>query len=168
MTTTYSTHATPIGTVLLVADRTGALTACWLAGAEHAGVIDRSWERSDRHLAEVTAQLDAYFAGRLQTFSLDLSAHGSAFQRDVWQALLEIPFGETASYGEIAASVNRPGAARAVGAANGRNPISIIVPCHRVIGAGGSLVGYGGGLDRKRWLLDHERAVLSGQGRLIA
>jgi methylated-DNA-[protein]-cysteine S-methyltransferase len=168
MTTTYSTQATPVGDLLLVANAAGALTGCWLAGGKHVGAIEPSWERSDRQLREVTAQIDAYFAGRLQTFSLELSPRGSAFQREVWQALLEIPFGETVSYGDIATGLNRPGAARAVGAASGRNPISIIVPCHRVIGSGGSLVGYGGGLDRKRWLLDHERAVRSGQGRLIA
>jgi methylated-DNA-[protein]-cysteine S-methyltransferase len=86
----------------------------------------------------------------------------------VWRALTTIPFGATASYGELATQVGRPGAARAVGAANGRNPISIVVPCHRVIGSGGALVGFGGGLDRKRWLLDHERSVAGGQGRLIA
>ncbi|MGK3201995.1 methylated-DNA--[protein]-cysteine S-methyltransferase [Amycolatopsis sp. MEPSY49] len=106
-------------------------------------------------LAEI--QLKEYFAGRRREFDLPLAFHGTPFQRSVWAALLDIPYGETASYGELAQLLGKPAAARAVGLANGKNPISIIVPCHRVIGSTGSLTGYGGGLERKRYLLDFER-----------
>ena len=105
---------------------------------------------------DVEAQLGAYFAGELTEFDLALAPRGSGFQLAVWAALLRIPYGETASYGEIAAELGRPDAVRAVGATNGRNPIAVIVPCHRVIGADGSLIGYGGGLPRKRLLLELE------------
>ncbi len=104
------------------------------------------------------AQLREYFAGARTQFSLPLAPHGTAFQRQVWEALRPIPHGMTTSYGAIAASIGRPTASRAVGAANGQNPIAIIVPCHRVVGSTGALTGYGGGMDRKRWLLDHEAA----------
>ena len=106
--------------------------------------------------ASVLAQLGEYFAGARRTFDVPLDLRGSEFQRAFWAALLEIPYGETASYGEIARRVGRPGKARAVGRANGSNPIAVIVPCHRVIGADGTLTGYGGGLERKRLLLDLE------------
>jgi O-6-methylguanine DNA methyltransferase len=109
-----------------------------------------------RPLRAAAEQLDQYFAGARRRFDLPLDLPGTPFQQRVWQALSEIPFGETLSYGQLAARIGKPGAARAVGLANNRNPISIIVPCHRVIGADGSLTGYGGGLDRKRWLLAHE------------
>ena len=104
-------------------------------------------------------QLDAYFAGELTTFALPLAPRGSEFQQRVWTALQEIPYGQTESYGELAERIGSPGAARAVGLANGRNPIGIVIPCHRVVGTDGSLTGYGGGLDRKRQLLDLELAV---------
>lgn len=111
----------------------------------------------DRHaFAEVIDQLDAYFAGERTAFDIVVAPNGTPFQLEVWRALTTIAYGETLSYGELAKRVGRPGAARAVGAANGQNPISIIVPCHRVIGASGSLTGYGGGLDRKALLLDLE------------
>lgn len=103
------------------------------------------------------AQLTEYFAGQRRVFDLPLSCHGTPFQRSVWSALLEIPYGETVTYGELAQQLGKPAASRAVGLANGKNPISIIVPCHRVIGSTGSLTGYGGGLERKRYLLDFER-----------
>ena len=103
-------------------------------------------------------QLTAYFAGELDTFDLPLAPRGTPFQRTVWAALQEIPYGETTSYGELAEQIGRPNAARAVGLANGKNPIGIIVPCHRVVGSGGDLTGYGGGLARKQYLLDFERA----------
>jgi methylated-DNA-[protein]-cysteine S-methyltransferase len=109
-------------------------------------------------LVLTAAQLAEYFAGKRRVFDLPLGPRGSDFQVGVWRALMRIPYGETCSYGDIARSIGRPDASRAVGAANGRNPIPIIVPCHRVIGANGSLTGYGGGLPVKRWLLDHERA----------
>jgi len=115
-----------------------------VAGAS-AGVLD-----------DAAAQLGAYFAGRLTRFDLPLATDGTAFQRIVWAVLREVPYGETVSYGELAVLVGRPGAARAVGSANARNPIALIVPCHRVIGAGGTLTGYAYGIERKRWLIDHE------------
>jgi methylated-DNA-[protein]-cysteine S-methyltransferase len=131
------------------------------------------WEREDIQVEDNNAynrkaaeELDAYFAGELRQFSVPLDLRGTAFQRRVWQRLLEIPYGETRSYGYIARALGRPTAGRAVGRANGTNPVSIIVPCHRVIGADGRLVGYGGGLDRKKALLDLEaQATGSGPGQ---
>jgi methylated-DNA-[protein]-cysteine S-methyltransferase len=116
-----------------------------------------NWVPDDRAFPDAVEQLEAYFAGERTDFDLELSLAGSEFQRRVWQALLTIPYGETRSYGEIAEQIGASGAARAVGLANGRNPIAIIVPCHRVIGASGSLTGYGGGLERKQSLLELER-----------
>ena len=108
------------------------------------------------HLRRAAGQLRAYFAGELQVFDLTLDMQGTAFQKRVWNELLNIPYGETRSYSEVAGVIGAPKAVRAVGAANGSNPVPIVVPCHRVIGAGGSLTGFGSGLPRKRWLLDHE------------
>jgi methylated-DNA-[protein]-cysteine S-methyltransferase len=107
-------------------------------------------------LAATRRQLSEYFAGSRRTFELPLRLEGTAFQQRVWRELTEIPYGETWSYGQLATRIGKPSASRAVGLANGRNPISILVPCHRVIGADGSLTGYGGGLERKQWLLAHE------------
>jgi len=107
-------------------------------------------------------QLQDYFSGQRKGFDLPLNPAGTAFQQSVWQALLTVPYGRTASYGEIAAAIGNAKASRAVGLANGRNPIAIVVPCHRIIGRNGSLTGYGGGLDRKRWLLTHERGARPG------
>jgi methylated-DNA-[protein]-cysteine S-methyltransferase len=115
------------------------------------------WSLDPGAFIDVAEQLEAYFAGEPVDFDIDLDLRGTEFQQRVWKALLTIPYGETRSYGEIAAQIGTPGAARAVGLANGHNPISIIVPCHRVIGAGGSLTGYGGGLERKRTLLELEK-----------
>jgi methylated-DNA-[protein]-cysteine S-methyltransferase len=141
----------PIGELLLVGDRR-ALSRLQLS--------PRSLPPEARHdpdaFGDVEAQLNAYFAGELTEFDVPLAPSGSDFQLRVWAQLLAIPYGETASYGKIAAAVGRPDAVRAVGATNGRNPIAVIVPCHRVIGADGSLVGYGGGLARKRQLLELE------------
>ena len=117
-----------------------------------------SWVEDDDAFPDAVEQLGAYFAGELSSFDVDLALTGTEFQRRVWAALQTIPYGETRSYGEIAAQIGAPGASRAVGLANGRNPIGIIVPCHRVIGASGSLTGYGGGLDRKRVLLELEKS----------
>jgi methylated-DNA-[protein]-cysteine S-methyltransferase len=114
-------------------------------------------------VVEACRELAAYFAGDLSVFSVRLAPHGTPFQQAVWAALLQIPFGETLSYQDLAAAIGRPTATRAVGAANGQNPIPIVIPCHRVIGAGGALVGFGGGLEVKRWLLDHEQ----GRRRLL-
>ncbi len=113
---------------------------------------------SEPVLREAEAQLRAYFAGELRRFDLPLAPRGTSFQLSVWDALLEIPYGSTTSYSELAAAIGRPSACRAVGAANGRNPLAVIVPCHRVIGAAGGLTGYGGGLERKRMLLALEAA----------
>ncbi|XNL82775.1 methylated-DNA--[protein]-cysteine S-methyltransferase [Actinomadura madurae] len=107
--------------------------------------------------ATVAEQLAAYFAGELTEFDMPLRLHGTPFQQRVWDALQEIPYGETTTYGELAVEIGSPSASRAVGLANGRNPVGVIVPCHRVVGSTGSLTGYGGGLDRKRYLLDFER-----------
>jgi methylated-DNA-[protein]-cysteine S-methyltransferase len=115
------------------------------------------WESESTAFPDAVEQLRAYFAGELTTFDLDLDLVGTAFQRRVWEALTTIPYGETRSYGEIARQIGAPGAFRAVGLANGHNPIGIIVPCHRVIGSNGSLTGYGGGIERKRMLLGMEK-----------
>ena len=123
--------------------------------------IDPAWRRDPRALAHVGAALDAYFADGATPFDLPLDLRGSAFQRIVWAALRAIPVGETVTYSEIARRIDRSGAARAVGSAVARNPVSIVVPCHRVVGSDGSLTGYAGGIDRKRWLLSHERASVA-------
>ncbi len=116
------------------------------------------WECDDTAFAEAAEQLTAYFGGSLTEFDVDLQLGGTAFQRRVWEALLTIPYGETRTYGQIAQQIGAPTAFRAVGLANGHNPVGIIVPCHRVIGADGGLTGYGGGLDRKRMLLNMEKS----------
>ena len=121
---------------------------------------------ADAHLDAAEAQLAEYFAGTRRTFDLDLDPAGTDFQLRAWKALRRIPYGQTISYGEQAAELGDPGAARAVGAANGRNPLSIVVPCHRVVAASGALTGFAGGLDTKAWLLDHERAVLAATDRV--
>ena len=118
--------------------------------------------RDDEAASEATRQLREYFDGERRSFELPLAARGTDFQRRVWSELKKIPHGRTRSYGEIAEAIGQPTASRAVGAANGRNPISIVVPCHRVIGASGALTGYAGGMDRKRWLLNHEAEALIG------
>ena len=151
----YTFIASPLGDLLAVGDERG-LAGLYLPTGKRPMRPDPSWVRDDLAFAEVRAQLDEYFAGTRQTFDLPLTPAGTAFQHQVWTALLEIPYGETTSYGKIAARIGFPDGARAVGVANGQNPLPIIVPCHRVIGADGSLTGYGGGLDAKRWLLDHE------------
>lgn len=143
----------------------GKLTLAGTAGRlRHLRMVDQTyepsrigWEPDDAAFPEAVDQLEQYFNGERQEFELELDLVGTAFQRRVWEALLTIPYGETRSYGQIAAQLDAPGASRAVGLANGHNPIGIIVPCHRVIGANGSLTGYGGGLDKKRALLDMER-----------
>ena len=140
----------------------GALTGLYMAqhNGKDAPGPQQGWRRDDPAFRIVREQLRAFFAGELRTFDLPLRMAGTPFQRQVWEGLLGIPFGATVSYAELAARIGRPGASRAVGAANGRNPIAIIVPCHRVIAADGTLTGYGGGLDRKEWLLRHEASVL--------
>jgi len=154
---TYSLLPSPIGELLLVAGEDGLHAVHMTPHVGRYGIAE-GWRRDDAALAEPRAQLDAYFAGELTEFSLPLRPQGTDFQRTVWDALLEIPYGHTESYGALAARIGAPGAARAVGLANGRNPIAVIIPCHRVIGADGSLTGYGGGLPRKRLLLALEGA----------
>ena len=149
----YSTLTTPIGELLLTADDDGALTGVNLPN-RHPDTA--GWVRDDEALAEPRRQLTEYFGGERAGFDLELRPAGGPFQLRVWEALREIPYGETASYGELAQRLGAPGAARAVGAANGRNPLAIVVPCHRVIGASGALTGYAGGLECKRALLDLE------------
>jgi methylated-DNA-[protein]-cysteine S-methyltransferase len=151
----YTYIDSPIGTLLVTRDEDG-VTGLDLPRARYPRPIRDDWERDDAAFDDVRTQLGGYFAGTRQQFDLPLNARGNVFQRAVWQALTEIPYGETTSYGKIAASIGHPDGARAVGVANGQNPLPIIVPCHRVIGADGSLTGYGGGLPAKRWLLDHE------------
>jgi methylated-DNA-[protein]-cysteine S-methyltransferase len=153
--TSCTTIDSPLGPLLVARDAAG-LTTLLLPTGRHKAEPAAGWVRDDDAFADARAQLGEYFAGLRTTFDLPLHLIGSAFQRRVWAALLEIPCGETASYGAIAERIGAVGAARAVGLANGQNPISIIVPCHRVIGANGSLTGYGGGLPAKRWLLGHE------------
>jgi methylated-DNA-[protein]-cysteine S-methyltransferase len=150
----------PIGPLTLVGDDAG-LHGVYFEGAR-AGALSETCVLDSRPLREAIRQLEEYFAGRRTAFDLSLSPHGTAFQRRVWNALAEIPFGDTWSYAAVAQRIGAPTAARAVGAANGKNPLPIVVPCHRVIGADGSLTGYGGGLERKRQLLALEAEVAAG------
>lgn len=157
-TTTFSVSMmvpSPIGPLRLVAG-IDAITHLYLPPHDEPAAVR---EGSTPLLERAAAQLAEYFAGERREFELPLEPRGTGFQERVWSALLAIPFGETRSYGEQARAIGRPAASRAVGAANGRNPIAIIVPCHRVIGSNGSLTGFGGGLPAKKWLLDHERRV---------
>jgi methylated-DNA-[protein]-cysteine S-methyltransferase len=157
MTTYFTYYDSPIDPLLLVSDGT-ALTGLFMVEHRHGPEVRAGWvERDDAApFAEVKRQLAAYFEGTLTEFDVPLAARGTAFQSTVWNALREIPYGVTISYGELARRVGNPNASRAVGLANGKNPISIIVPCHRVIGANGTLTGYGGGLPRKAALLRME------------
>lgn len=152
----FTEFASPIGKLRLTG--TGAaLTGVFMETERHASAQSRDAIRDAAPLCEARQQLDEYFVGERREFSLVLDADGTEFQRSVWRALRGIPYGATASYGDIAKRIRNPKAVRAVGLANGRNPISIIIPCHRVIGADGSLTGYGGGIERKRFLLALEK-----------
>lgn len=174
-TATFSFHlesiATPIGAMLVVADEQNRLRA--LGWADLKARLDRTLAvlygelqlRSQPVARSIADALQAYIEGKLDAIDqIPVETGGTVFQRSVWEGLRRIPVGTTMSYGDFAARIGRPKAVRAVGHANGSNPICIVVPCHRLIGADGSLTGYGGGLPRKRWLLDHEAAA---QGRLI-
>jgi methylated-DNA-[protein]-cysteine S-methyltransferase len=156
----YTTFDSPIGELLLAGDG-DALHGLYMQGGRTAVAVGPGWEAAAEPFAPVRAQLGEYFAGRRTTFDLPLVMDGSPFQRRVWRALQDVPYGETISNGELARRVGPWADPRAVGQANGRNPISVIVPCHRVIGADGTLVGYGGGLERKRFLLELEAGVLT-------
>ena len=158
MTISILTIPSPLGEIRLAGDN-DALAELYLPTHSDEDLLDGE-RRTTPVLARAAAQLAEYFAGERTVFDLPLAPRGTAFQRLVWDHLLAIPHGETRSYGELARAIGRPAASRAVGAANGRNPISIIIPCHRVIGANGTLTGYGGGMAAKQWLLDHERRQL--------
>ena len=156
----YTTLSSPIGELLLLSDGE-ALVGLYLEDDRRRPTPSALWRRDDDVLHSAYDQLAAYFAGELQTFTIRLAPRGSAFQLRAWELLRDIPFGTTVSYGELARRLDRPNASRAVGAANAANPISIIVPCHRVVGSDGTLTGYAAGIERKRWLLDHESQVES-------
>jgi methylated-DNA-[protein]-cysteine S-methyltransferase len=151
---TKTTLDSPVGQLVLVAD--GDALAGLYISTEHRHAPDLDLPVDDSALPAVREQLAAYFARDLKEFDVPLAVGGTPFQQQVWAALRTIPYGETWSYKELAEAIGRPSAVRAVGLANGRNPVSIVVPCHRVIGANGSLTGYGGGLPAKEWLLAHE------------
>ncbi|MBL8809823.1 MAG: methylated-DNA--[protein]-cysteine S-methyltransferase [Planctomycetaceae bacterium] len=152
---------TPVGRILVAADEDGVKYVQFREDDSAAELIQEDWVRDDKALKSVVQQLQAYFAGKLSQFDVPLAPEGTAFQKKVWKALCKVKFGVTASYGDIAKSIGNPAACRAVGLANGRNPIAIIIPCHRIIGTNGKLVGYGGGLGRKKTLLSLEGIEIS-------
>ena len=158
----YAVFESPVGPLMLAGDES-VLRELWFLQGRQRMAPNPAWTESARAFFEVTRQLKFYFSGRLREFTVPVDPGGTAFQSKVWRALQDIPYGETISYGEVARRIGDPKAIRAVGLANGANPISIIIPCHRVIGANGALVGYGGGLPTKRALL----ALEQGQGKLL-
>ena len=157
--TRYRIIDSPIGPLTLAGDDDETLSSLSMDGQRHVASLPDECTRDDLAFAKVVDQLDAYFRGDLTDFDVALRLDGTAFQKQVWSALRDIPYGTTESYGALAARIGKPGASRAVGLANGRNPVAIIVPCHRVIGSSGTLTGFGGGLDRKRALLDLEAGL---------
>jgi methylated-DNA-[protein]-cysteine S-methyltransferase len=163
----YTRVDSPIGELLLVGDG-HALRGLHIQEGRTAVSVDPEWRRADDAFADVRRQLREYFDGERDDFDVPLTLTGTPFQHRVWEALREIPYGETRTYGELARRVGRPSASRAVGLANGRNPIAVIVPCHRVIGSDGSLTGYGGGLERKQHLLELEAGAAGGLRRSTA
>ena len=161
MTTLYTVMDSPIGPLLIVGARDALQMVGFPSGKGH--VAPRAeWTRDDGALRFATGPLREYFAGERRTFDVPLAPRGTPFQLEVWRELARIPYGTTISYGTLVTRLGNPAASRAVGAANGSNPIPIIVPCHRVIGANGSLTGFGGGIETKRWLLAHEQQRLPG------
>jgi methylated-DNA-[protein]-cysteine S-methyltransferase len=161
--TVYAFHPSPIGVLLLVgdvADGRTSLRGLYMEEHRHGPSVDPAWRQDPEAFAEVGRQLDAYFAGTRTAFDLPLAPIGTPFQLAVWEQLRLIPHGSTTTYGALAARIGRPAAARAVGTAVGRNPISVIVPCHRVVGGDGGLTGFAGGLARKRRLLAIEGVLL--------
>jgi methylated-DNA-[protein]-cysteine S-methyltransferase len=153
----YGILQSPLGELVASGD---GRTLTGLAFGDTVNAPPAGWTRDNAAFADLAAQLKAYFTGQLATFELQLAPAGTPFQQRVWAALREIPYGATTTYGTLAARLGDPRAMRAVGLANGRNPIAIVIPCHRVIGADGGLTGYGGGMHRKQWLLAHERGEL--------
>ncbi|TDD61837.1 methylated-DNA--[protein]-cysteine S-methyltransferase [Actinomadura darangshiensis] len=169
MQPTHVVIESPVGSLTLVASD-GALSGLYMDMQRHRPpeeTFGLPGDPDSEPFATVAAQLTAYFAGELTDFDLPLNLNGTPFQQSVWAALQEIPYGETVTYGELAVELGKPSASRAVGLANGRNPVGVIVPCHRVVGSTGSLTGYGGGLDRKRYLLDFERKTRSTEDALF-
>jgi len=168
----HAFHPTPIGRLLLIGQRDAAgrlrLAGIYMEQHRHGPQADPSWPEDTAAFGEVARQLDEYFEGSRTTFDLPLAPAGTPFQRHVWDELARIPRGTTVTYGELAARVGLPGGARAVGAAVGRNPISIVVPCHRVIGADGNLTGYAGGVGRKAFLLALEGARAASEAAIAA
>ena len=163
-TTYYSFLDSPLGRLLIAGDEAGLRLISFPTG-RRTRQPERAWTVDAQPLREPIAQLEAYFAGRLREFSLPLAPEGTPFQLQVWDALRDIPYGETWSYGDVARHIGRPTAPRAVGAANGNNPLPIVVPCHRVIGSTGKLIGFGGGLDAKALLLALEQQHAPQPGR---
>ena len=162
------THAVldgPLGPVTVVGED-GALAGLYLHEQRHLPPATALGDRDDATLPALQEQLGAYLAGQLQSFDVALAPLGTPFQTEVWAALRQVPYGATTTYGALATRIGRPSAVRAVGAANGRNPYCLVVPCHRVVGADGSLTGYAGGLDRKRFLLELERGAVAASGQL--
>jgi len=157
----YDDMPSPVGTLRLAADALG-LREVWFETSRHPKATSPTWVHSPKALAFARVQLEEYFAGARQVFNLPLHPLGTPFQLTVWQELARIPYGVTISYGELARRIEQPRAVRAVGAANGRNPLPIILPCHRVIGSDGSLTGFGGGLPTKRFLLAMEDRIARG------
>lgn len=157
-TLAYGYLESPVGALLVAGDEAGLHCISFPRG-DRAVAPRQEWRRDEALFENAFAQLAAYFAGALTEFELPLHFAGTPFQKAVWRTLIDIPYGETMSYGALAAAIGRPSAARAVGAANGANPLPIVAPCHRVIGADRSLTGIGGGLETKRFLLEHERRV---------
>lgn len=159
--TYYTKYKSPVGELLLISNGEH-LTGLYMENSAHPVEVQSEWIESEHNpvFQKTVVQLSEYFNGTLTSFDLPLKMQGTAFQKKVWAALEEIPYGETISYKKLATRIGNPKASRAVGLANGKNPISIIVPCHRVIGANGDLVGYGGGLRRKAQLLELEKSVL--------
>ena len=157
--TSFAYFESPVGRLLLVADEAGLREINFLRNAEPA-ILKREWNEDAAVCSETVRQLRAYFAGELQDFDLKLTPQGTPFQQKVWAELCKIPYGKTISYGQLATRIGNPNASRAVGLANGSNPIPIVIPCHRVIGSNGKLTGYGGGLPIKEKLLALERRQL--------
>lgn len=167
MSLRYCHHDSPVGPLLLAGD--GAALRLLSFPTGHKAVAPQDgWQPDPTPFDAVRHHLDAYFSGQLRVFSVPLDIRGTDFQKKIWACLATIPYGETRSYGEIARALGSPGASRAVGAANGANPLPIILPCHRVIGSGGALTGFGGGLDTKTWLLQHEARIAGVAGRQLS
>jgi len=162
--TFFTTLNSPVGALFLTSNG-DAITGLFMEKHKGGPKPIGDWRRDDDLFREAADQLRAYFAGELTEFDLHLATGGAQFQQRVWAELLKIPYGSTTSYGELAQRIGNPKASRAVGAANGSNPISIIIPCHRVIGSNGNLTGYGGGIERKKFLLEFEAGTLAKRSR---